>query len=500
MNNIDRPEACVTRRDFMKSTTIVGLSMAGAGMTIPVLSNNRILGANDTVRVGIAGLRVKGAQHIDVFREIPNVRVAAICDVDTEMLAREKAKFTSDGETVDTMTDIRQLLDRKDIDAIVVSSPNHWHSLMGIWACQAGKDVYVEKPVSHNVWEGRQLVKASKKYNRIVQAGIQKRSDTGLVEAFNYIREGHLGRITLARGLCYKRRKSIGLSEGPQPIPKNIDYNLWTGPAKLGPLMRKSLHYDWHWQWETGNGDIGNQGIHEIDMCRWVMDETGLPKSVTSFGGRYGYIDDGETPNTQISLYEYDTAPLIFEVRGLPQSPQLEAMDAYKGVRIGVVIHCEHGYFAGGDGGGWVYDNDGNKIQKFVGSGGVKEHAANFIQAIRDRDSSALNGQIEDGHISSALCHLANISYCMGTLDSPESLQKNMEQDSDILDAFDRTQEHLMKNDVQLDKRSIRMGPKLMVAPGSETFVSNEEFSTAYFANLLLRREYREPFVVSEID
>jgi predicted dehydrogenase len=488
----------LSRRDFIKSTAMTGISLAEAGWVAGCKSDKRILGANDTVRIGIAGLRIKGAQHIDVFREMKNVRVTAICDVDTEMLARERDKFTSDGETVDTMADIRYLLDRKDVDAIVVATPNHWHSLMGVWACQAGKDVYVEKPVSHTVWEGRQLVKAAKKYRRIVQAGIQKRSDMGLIESFNYIREGHLGKITLARGLCYKRRKSIGMAGGPQPIPKHVDYDLWTGPAELWPLMRKSLHYDWHWQWNTGNGEIGNQGIHEVDLCRWAMGESDLPKSVHSFGGRYGYMDDGETPNTQISVYDYKTAPLIFEVRGLPQSPQFEAMDSYKGVRIGVVIHCEHGYFAGGDGGGWVYDNNGKKIKQFVGTGGVKEHAANFIQAIRDRNSSILNGRIEDGHISSALCHLANISFRMGSLGSPASIQKDMKDPQTVV-VLNRVLDHLKKNDVQLNDRSIRMGPKLTVASGLETFASHEEFDTAYFANQLLRREYRKPFEVSEI-
>jgi len=497
-NPQEKPDSAMSRRAFMKSTAIAGLSLSAAGGPIGCRPGSRIAGANDTVRIAVAGLRIKGAQHIDVFREMEKVRVAAICDVDTEMLAREERKFASAGETVDTETDIRRVLDRKDIDAVVVATPNHWHCLMGIWACQAGKDVYMEKPVSHSVWEGRQLVRAARKYNRIVQAGIQKRSDAGLIEAARFIREGHLGRITLARGLCYKRRESIGLASGPQPIPDHIDYDLWTGPAELRPLMRKQLHYDWHWQWETGNGDIGNQGIHELDLCRWMMGESGLPASVFSFGGRYGYTDDGETPNTQITRYDYETAPLLFEVRGLPRSPGLEAMDAYRGMRIGVVIHCEHGYFAGGDGGGWAYDADGKRIRQFTGTGGVREHAADFIRAVRSRDSSELAGRIEDGHISSALVHLANISYRLGTLKGPESVREAFPRHPEIAETWGRTQAHLRRNGVALDERSVCLGPELAVASESERFVSREAFDSAFFANRLLRRTYREPFVVPD--
>ena len=494
----DEIKQIVTRRDFIKSTSAAGLVLATSGCSTQMKTVHGVLGANDTVRIGIAGLRVKGGQHVDVFREMDHVQVAAICDVDDQMLARESAKFEADGESVKTFTDIRHMLDQEDIDAIVVASPNHWHSLMGIWACQAGKDVYVEKPVCHTVWEGRQLVNAAARYCRIVQAGIQKRSDGGLIEAFQYIREGHIGKITLARGFCYKRRKSIGLANGPQPIPKHIDYNLWTGPAELGPLMRKSLHYDWHWQWETGNGDIGNQGIHEVDLCRWVLGEKGYPKSIMSYGGRYGYVDDGETPNTQVIFYDYDSAPILFEVRGLPQSSKLEAMDTYKGIRIGVVIECENGYFAGGDGGGWVYDRQGKKIKQFVGTGGVKEHAANFIQAIRNRNTDILKGPIQEGHISSSLCHLGNISYRLGTVQDMAACQKALTHE-DQRDALNRVQMHLNQNDVPIETQSIWFGPTLSFSDKKEQFISNALFDIPDFANGMLKGKYRHPFVVPQI-
>ncbi|MFC1569166.1 Gfo/Idh/MocA family protein [bacterium] len=487
-----------SRRHFLKSTAIAGLSVAASGLLTHCSSHKWIRGANETVRVGIAGLRIKGRQHIQVFRRLENVRVVAICDVDRDILAREAEQLTQNGESVATFTDFRKMLEMKDLDAVVIATPNHWHSLMGVWACQAGKDVYVEKPVSYDVWEGQQLIKAGKKYKCIVQAGIQKRSDQGLIEAFDYIQQGNLGKILLTRGLCYKRRKSIGKVNGPQPIPKQIDYNLWTGPAEMGPLMRESLHYDWHWMWNTGNGDLGNQGIHEVDLCRWAMGESGLARSVQSYGGRYGYIDDGETPNTQIIAYDYKTAPLIFEVRGLPRSADSEVMDAYNGIRIGVVIHCEQGYFAGGDGGGWMYDHDGNKLKQFIGTGGVKEHAQNFIDVIRSRKKTDLRGDIEKGHVSSALCHLGNISYRLGTETEIKSATDSLSGSDWKKDAFERFVQHLENNNIAKTESTVKVGPILDFNPKTESFQSHKENDTAYFANLLLKRIYRDPFVIPE--
>ncbi|MHC4159817.1 MAG: Gfo/Idh/MocA family protein, partial [Planctomycetota bacterium] len=350
----------LSRRDFIKS------SLAVASMPSTVWS--RVRGANDDIHVAVVGLGSilggKGKQHIEVFRRLEGVRVAALCDADRDILKDAAKRFSDDKEKVDVYTDVRKLLEDKSIDAIVTATPNHWHSLLTVWACQAGKDVYVEKPVSHDIWEGRKAVEAARKYNRIVQAGTQKRSDEGLQEAFSYIQEGNLGKILVARGFCYKRRKSIGKVDGPQAIPESVDYDLWTGPAPLVPLRRKNLHYDWHWVWVTGNGDIGNQGIHEMDLCRWAVGQKGPAPRVMSIGGRFGYDDDGETPNTQIAILDYEPAPIIFEVRGLAQKKDDTVMDNYRGVRIGVVIECEGGYFAGGGGGGWAYDNDGKKIKQ----------------------------------------------------------------------------------------------------------------------------------------
>lgn len=486
-----------SRRGFIQTAASGSVALGATGLLSSCASDSRTLGANDTIRVGVAGINSKGAHHIQMFNELDNVEVVAICDADQAVLDREREKLSVEGRTVDTYIDIRKMLDRQDIDAISIASPNHWHSLMAIWGCQAGKDVYVEKPVSHNVWEGRKVVEAARKYNRIVQTGTQKRSDEAMIELAEILKSGELGKITAARGLCYKRRKSIGRVPGPQPIPNTVNYDLWTGPAALGPLMRENLHYDWHWTYDTGNGDIGNQGVHEMDLCRWMLGERGLPKGVFSFGGRYGYVDDANTANTQVAVFDYDSAPLIFEVRGLPLSSDIEAMPAFKGVRIGIVIHCEGGYFAGGGGGGWLYDKNDKKIRQLTGSGG-SGHVANFIKAVRSRKQADLNADIEKGHLSSALCHLGNTSYRLGQKMSPAELSEKIRPDSWADDALDRFTEHLSKNQIALKDEGIQLGPALKFDTGQEQYISKEKYDLGHWANQMLKRIYRPPFVVPE--
>ncbi len=284
----------LSRRDFIKSSLATAAGV-GIATSVPATVWSQVVGANDDIRVAVVGFRSQGAGHIKRFHNLQGVRVVALCDADKAILDREVKKFKDRNEKVDAYTDVRRILDNKFTDAIVIATPNHWHSLLTVWGCQAGKDVYVEKPVSHNIWEGRKMVEAARKYKRIVQTGTQKRSDEGVQEAFEYIQKGELGKIVVARGFCYKRRKSIGKVNGPQPIPESVDYDLWTGPAPLGPLMRKSLHYDWHWVWATGNGDIGNQGIHEMDMCRWALGQKGLAPRVMSFGGRFRVNDAAQS-------------------------------------------------------------------------------------------------------------------------------------------------------------------------------------------------------------
>jgi len=477
----------ITRRDFIKSSVA-----AGAALTLPF---SHVRGANNDIRLGVIGLGGQGGQgqgkyHIKLFREIPGVRVVAICDADKDVLDAEVKKFKERNETVDAYTNLRKLLDDKSIDAITTATPNHWHALVTVWACQAGKDVYVEKPAAYNIWEGRKMIEAARKYDRIVQVGTQRRSDEGLRQAFEYIKQGKLGKIQFIHSMCYRKRESIGKVSGPQPIPESIDYNLWTGPAPLVPLMRKNLHYDWHWIWATGNGDLGNNGIHQLDLCRWALGQDKLPRRTMSIGGRFGYDDDdGETANTQIVLLDYKPAPIIYEVRNLPRKKGDTAMDEYRGVRSGAVIQCEDGYFAGG----WAYDNNGNKIKQFKVSGGSGHHG-NFIKAVRSHKVSDLNADILEGHLSTALCHLGNISHLLGAEASPEEIRERLQGDKEAVETFESFQSHLSANEVDIKKTRAVLGPWVTMDSEKEKFVG--EFSTE--ANKLLKREYRKPFVVPE--
>jgi len=256
--------------------------------------------------------------------------------------------------------------------------------------------------------------------------------------------------------------------------------------------MRKSLHYDWHWVWPTGNGDFGNNGIHYIDVCRWVLGQNTLAPKVMSIGGRFGYVDDGRTPNTQIVFLDYKPVPIIFEVRGLPRAKGDPAMNDYRGIRDGLVVQCENGYFAGGDG-GWAYDNDGKKIRQFAGTGGGGHHA-NFIKAVRSRKVSDLNADILEGHLSSALCHQGNISYRLGKQAPPEKIMEVIKGDKEMMDSFERFEQHLLANEVDFKTTPRILGPWLTMD------VKNERFTGRFSSqvNELVTRNYRKPFVVPQ--
>ena len=494
----------LSRRTFLKTTAV-----AAAGAALPSRSWARVLGANDDLRIAVIGLNGRGRAHLGSLAKITGVRVVALCDVDTAVL--DKVKPTVNGGSVATYPDLRKLLDAHDVDAVTIATPNHWHSLAAIWALQAGKDVYLEKPISHNVWEGRQVVAAAKKYNkRVIQAGTQIRSGEGLREAVQWGQAGNLGKLVAARGFCYKRRDSIGKTAGAQPVPPTINYNLWTGPAPLVAPHRNTkngpVHYDWHWIWIYGNGDVGNQGIHKMDVARWFLGEPGLPKRSLSIGGRLGYVDDGQTPNTQVVVHEYEKAPLIFEVRGLPSKagltgngadPRANAdtagMDKYHGVSIGNVIEYEGGsivtdqYFDA-----TALDKDGKVVREFKGH---DRHMQNFVDVMRSRDSSQLYGPIEEGHISSALCHVGNISYRLGHATPEGELRDMIKTNAPLEEAYGRMVEHLGANNVDLTKTQLTGGVPLLVDAKAEKFTGPD----AARANRMLKDEYRAPFVVPNI-
>jgi predicted dehydrogenase len=449
-------------------------------------------GPNDKISVAVIGVNGRGQAHLGNLAGGKLTQVTHICDVD-EVIGQKACDAVAEKQSGTRPTwvrDIRKLLEVQSLDAVTVATPNHWHSLAAIWSMQAGKDVYCEKPVSHNVSEGRRCVQAARKYKRICQTGTQSRSAPGVRTAIEYIHSGAIGDVKLARGLCYKRRPSIG-PKGEYEVPKEVDYDLWSGPAPIVPLTRPKFHYDWHWQWLYGNGDLGNQGIHQMDVARWALKKDKLCDHVFSYGGRFGYEDAGETANTQIVVHQYGDQQLIFEVRGLDTLP-------YKGQGVGVLVEGTDGYVALSSGGSAIaFDKDGNEVKKFDG-GGDSQHYQNFIEAMQSRDHTKLNADIEEGHLSSALCHLGNISFRMGQTvaakDVPQYF-KDIQGPDDLKDTYERTMEHLKQNEVDVDSLMVQVGPNLQFDPERETFVSADQ------ASLMLTRGYRRPYVVpSEAD
>ncbi len=396
---------------------------------------------NDTIRVAVLGVNGRGRDHIAGFQKLPNVEVAVLCDPDRQVAAARAAEFEKRyGRRVRTETDLRRVFEDRTIDAVSIATPNHWHALATIWACQAGKDVYVEKPGSHNVFEGRKMVEAAHKYKRIVQHGVQLRSSPAIREAVAKLRQGVIGRVYMARAIIYRWRPSIG-RRGFEPVPEHLDYNLWLGPASERPFSRRWVHYNWHWHWDFGNGEIGNQGVHETDMCLWGLD-VGLPRYVTAAGGKFTFDDDKETPEILTASFLYPQENKYIEVAVRHWCTNDEA-----GVMVGNIFYGTEGILVvKGYSRYEIYF--GQKREPGPSRSEDGDHYANFIEAVRSRDASKLNGPVETAHLSSALAHLGNIAY--------------------------------------------RLGRRLEFDPASEKFVGDEE------ANRLLTREYRKPFVVPE--
>lgn len=453
-----------------------------------------VIGLGDTKAVG--GVGGRGHQLIGSLRKIPNAKIAALCDVDQTFLEREVQPFKDKGESVVTYGDLRRVFDDKSIDAVVVALPNHWHALATVWACQAGKDVYVEKPFSYNLWEGRQMVAAARKYRRMVQVGTQNRSSKLLGRTFESLRGGELGAIRFVHALVYRARDGIGTVSAPTPLPSTVDYDLWCGPAPKGPLLREQLHYEWHWFWATGNGEIGNNGIHVIDISRWALGQNEPPPRALSIGGRFAFGDGGETANTQIAMFDYRPAPLICEVRNVRAGTNANAMGKFRNQNRGLVINCEGGYFAGDASGGAFFDKQDKKIKDIANdreSNGLEvSHLSNFLAAVRSRKSGDLVAEALEGHRSTACCHLANISHRLGKKSAPEAIHETIRANHELTDAFERCRVYLRENGVDLAATPAVLGPWVTFDSKQERFV--QDFAES--ANALSRREYRGPFVV----
>ncbi|HEY6465841.1 MAG TPA: Gfo/Idh/MocA family oxidoreductase, partial [Candidatus Acidoferrales bacterium] len=447
----------IERREFLKATgaavTAGAASLALSGKAFG--ASGRVLGANDRVQVAICGVRGRGNDHIKGYAKVPQAQIAALCDVDENVLNERLAELDKMGlPKAQSYGDVRKLLENKDIDAISIATPNHWHSLIAIWALQAGKDVYVEKPCSHNLYESKQLIAAVKKYNRIVQHGSQSRSNPGMIEAIKHVNDGTIGDTYMARALCYKWRPSIG--HAPQePVPAGVNYDLWTGPAPLKPFTRNRFHYNWHWIWDTGNGDIGNQGIHEVDIARWGLG-VDYPTYVNGMGAHFMFDDDQQTPNLLNAVFYFDAPDtpakrkmLEVEVRpwmtnheaeigtgaystkgvpaaGLAPSPKPAAPKPATASKvpllgpsgnepstIGNIFYGSNGYL-GIDG----YDSYKTWLTDKQVPGpsghGDGDHFQNFIDCVKSRDAEELHAPIIEGHKSVTLIHLANASYRLG--------------------------------------------------------------------------------------
>jgi predicted dehydrogenase len=366
-----------------------------------------VFGANDKVSIAVLGVNGRGRDHIQGFMNLPNAEITCLCDCDLNVLGPRVKEFeTRYSKKVNQQQDLRKVFDDKSIDAVSIATPNHWHALATIWACQAGKDVYVEKPGSHNIFEGRKMVEAAAKYDRIVQHGVQLRSSIAVQEAVRHLRDGLIGRVYMARGLVFRWRGDIG-KKGPGTIPPGLDYDLWTGPAEMMPYSEDWVHYNWHWHWNWGNGDVGNQGTHETDLCMWGLD-VGLPEVITAGGGKFLFDDSKETPELLSSTYYYPKEKKIIEFEVRPWITNSE-----NGVTVGNIFYGSEGYLV-------VYNYD--RYESFLGreykpgpsrrEGG--DHFKNFIDAVIAHDKKMLNAPVETAHMAAALAHLGNIAYRTG--------------------------------------------------------------------------------------
>ena len=470
----------ITRRQFLEDSVLAAAAAASLPASL-VAAEPRAASANDKITVAIIGCGIRGKQHAGELARLSDCEIAYVCDPDRERADEVAAHLVElKRSRPKAVQDLRVILDDKSVAAVFIATPNHWHALAAIWAMQASKDVYVEKPVSHNITEGRRIVQTARKLARICQAGTQNRSNGALAEAIKYIHEGKLGEVKLARSIVYGQRGSIG---GPThcEIPASVDYNLWLGPAADIPLIRPKFHYDWHWFWNTGNGELGNNNIHSTDVCRWGLGVTGLGRRVLSYGGRLGYTDAAETPNTQVVIHDFGDKTIITETRGLKTEP---FNPNYKG---GWVFYGTKGIIAGES----LFDPEGKLARTFEGRS--ESHFANFLKAVRSRKVSDLHADILEGHQSTALCHTGNISCRLGRPVSPAGIQTQLDEfkDENVMETFERTRRHLVENNVDLEKSRLTLGPLLHLDSGKEKFLDNPK------ADALLAREYRKPFVVT---
>ena len=480
-----------TRRKFLKTT-------AAASAAFPLFTiagtkaSGKVIGANDTIRVGVAGINGRGTSHIDGFASQDKVDVTYLIDPDSSLFeSRSKRVNDKGGTTPKTVQDIRKALEDDNLDAVSVATCNHWHSLITIWACQAGKDVYVEKPISHNVFEGRRCVEAAKKYNCVVQHGTQQRSDAGRARQIAAIQSGKYGKLLVSKGYCCKPRWSIGEKQVKSP-PAHLDWNVWLGPAPLQGFHENLHTYNWHWFWDTGNGDIGNQGVHEMDVARWAIKGGTLPKKVWSLGGRFipGGDDQGQTPNMQLAVYEFDDVLLVFETRGL-----VGGKDGSPPANVSNEFFTSEGVIREANRTWKFFPNGSEKGEELSGGEATVTPGGafgSFIAAMRSRNPADINCDAEVAHYSAALCHLGNISYRLGEQVPFNRQSGTLGDNAQVTEAFEAMRDNLKAVDISLDDSTYQLGRSLNFDPKTEQFTGDDE------ANALLTRQYRKPFEVPQ--
>ncbi len=493
----------LNRRRFLKSSALG----ASAFLAAPVIGRAGI-SANDKLGVAVIGVNGRGGEHISNFLSDDRTEIRIVVDVDEAVANRRCDDIEKkQGMRPKPVADMRRAFDDSSIDMVSTATPNHWHALTGIWAMQAGKDAYIEKPVCHNVYEGTALIAAARKYGRMCQVGTQCRSSKAITEAFAFMKGGGIGEVKFARGLCYKRRKSIG-ARGDYAIPATVNFDMWSGPATFTDpkCTREKFHYDWHWQRHYGNGDLGNQGPHQTDVARWGLEIDTHPSTIFTYGGRLGYqaerndsayVDGGDTGNTEVSLYDYGDKCIVFETRGLSvddsDDEELNILfNSKSGNKVGVVFYGSNGYLVQDQYDHcFVYDKDKKMVQEFKGGG---DHFKNFISACQSRKVEELNADVREGHLSAAISHLGNISYYMGeenrvAISDVSAFLSDIKCLDDKEATLQRTVKHLTKNGVDLEKYKMSLGALLQFDPDKEVFTNNDS------ANAMLTREYREPYV-----
>ncbi len=477
-----------SRRRFMKS-------VAAAGVFTSSIAGGRLLSADDAnsdINLGYIGCGGRAKTLMQQFDLVQGVSVTGLCDPDAERLGAAKDRYPK----AQGFADMRKLLEGDLVDAVVISTCNHWHCLAAIWAMEAGKDVYVEKPLSHSQWEGEQTVAAARKHDRICQIGTQQRSDPMQAEIKKFLHEEKaLGKIQSARVNRYGVRKAIGKRTSPLKPPTAINYDLWLGPAADTKIMRQKFHYDWHWDYNTGSGEMGNWGVHVLDDVRnnIFRDEVALPNKIMGGGGRVAWGDAGDTPNAHFAYFDTGSIPVVIGLSNLTNSKSSKDTSVHPGPSSGYIAYCEGGRYEGQRGSGRAFDSEGKLIKKFSGNSGDVIHMQNFIDAVRAHDSSMLNAEIQVGHDSTGWCNLANITYQTGR---PFTHSDAAAVEVDVWTSLVGEMENLLeRHEIDIQSEAIKLSPVLELDSETQRFVGEQ----ADVANRFMKREYRDGFELAEI-